>query len=83
MVGLVCAHSYTYTHRVASPVVGLHRQTNTLQMMRAMVAASGWLKLLWLKKKKRVMLCFLGSTVEKKSRRAGAEGEEMDECGWT
>lgn len=34
-------------------------------------------------KKKRVMLCFLGSTVEKKSRRAGAEGEEMDECGWT
>ena len=29
------AHSCTYTHRVASPVVGLHRQTNTLQMMRA------------------------------------------------
>lgn len=32
------AHSYTYsihTRRVASPVVGLHRQTNTLQMMRA------------------------------------------------
>lgn len=28
------AHSYTYTHRVTSPVVGLHRQTNTLQMMR-------------------------------------------------
>lgn len=29
------AHSCTYTHRVASPAVGLHRQTNTLQMMRA------------------------------------------------
>jgi len=32
------------------------------------------------------MLCFLGSTVEKKSRerrRAGEEGEEIDECGWT
>lgn len=27
------AHSYTYTHRVASPVVGLHRQTNILKML--------------------------------------------------
>lgn len=29
------AHSCTYTHRVASPVVGLHRQTNTREMLRA------------------------------------------------
>lgn len=29
------AHSYTFAHRVASPVVRLHRQTNTVQRMRA------------------------------------------------
>lgn len=32
------------------------------------------------------MRCFLGSTVEKKSkerRSAGEEGEEIDDCGWT
>lgn len=29
------AHSYTYTRRVAGPVVGLHRQTNILKMLRA------------------------------------------------
>ena len=28
-------HSCTYTHRVASPAVGRHRQTNTLQKTRA------------------------------------------------
>lgn len=77
------AHSCTYTHRVASPVVGLHRQTNTLQMMRAR----------WQRVGGRVVVVKKGhalfSRVNSRKKKAGKGGEqgegaeEIDECGWT
>lgn len=72
------------THRVASLAVDPRRQTNTLQTTALSVAASGWRRVVLVKKKKgQTLFSLFNSGEEKQAKEFRKGGEGIDEWSGT